>query len=297
MKNHTFTLCLLLLAAVLFACNNSTSTEATDSTVEEPATLTTSQLADSIRYFRDNYLQTDIVSRHIPDLERQQAFDLQLDALDKELAKGAKIVGWKMGGTATDDAAKFDPVFGYILNRFMVGEDHLVNSKNFPGGSILVEGEIGFVIKNDLKDGVASKEALMEQIDYVVGAVELAQATAIPISEGPLDLNYLVATGMGQVGTIQGDTRVAPQDFDLENETVKCYVNGELAAEGTASNIFGNPLNALYELANLLPTQDRYLRAGDLVITGSIYQNPTVDGPAEVKLEFSSLGEIAFKVQ
>lgn len=297
MKNHTFTLCLLLLAAVLFACNNSTSTEATDSTVEEPATLTTSQLADSIRYFRDNYLQTDIVSRHIPDLERQQAFDLQLDALDKELAKGAKVVGWKMGGTATDDAAKFDPVFGYILNRFMVGEDHLVNSKNFPGGSILVEGEIGFVIKNDLKDGVASKEALMEQIDYVVGAVELAQATAIPIGEGPLDLNYLVATGMGQVGTIKGDTKVAPQNFDFDNETVKCYVNGELAAEGTASNIFGNPLNALYELANLLPTQDRYLRAGDLVITGSIYQNPTVDGPAEVKLEFSSLGEIAFKVQ
>lgn len=241
-------------------------------------------------------METDILSRHMPELTREQAFTLQLEALDQELAAGAQVVGWKMGGTATADAAAFDPIFGYVLDRYMVPEDSLIDSSNFPGGSILIEGEIGLVIKNDLKDGVASKEAMLAQIDHVFGGVELAKGIAVPVGEGPLDINYVLATGMGQVGTMKGSTEVSPQDFDFENETVKCYVNGELAAEGVASNIFGNPLNAVYELANLLPKHNRYLKAGDLVITGSIYQNPTVESPADVRLEFSSLGEISFKI-
>lgn len=284
---------LLFLLIGLLACNAPMDKEAE----AEDTTLTTSQLADSIRYFRRNFQTTDFLSRRIPNLDRQQAFDIQLEMLDQELAEGAKVMGWKMGGTATADEANFDPVFGYILDRYLFTQDSVVDSDHFPGGSMFVEGEIGFVIKNDLKEGVASKEALMEQIDQVIGAVEFAQSTAVPIGEGPLDLNYVIASGMGQVGTIRGTSGVPPQEFDFENETVRCYVNGELAAEGKASNIFGNPLNALYELANLLPTQDRYLKAGDIVITGSAYQNPTITGPADIRVEFSTLGNIAFKSQ
>ncbi|PHN08655.1 2-keto-4-pentenoate hydratase [Flavilitoribacter nigricans] len=291
MKTHTYLLLILGLCLGFLACQSS---ETTDTEVEE-ATLTTDQLADSIRYFRQNFEQTDFLSRRVHDLERQQSFDIQLKMLEQELAAGAKVVGWKMGGTATPDSAAFDPVFGYILDRYLVPTDSIVDSDHFPGGSMLVEGEIGFIIKNDLKEGVASKEALMDQIDQVIGAVEFAQSTAIPAGEGPLNLNYVIATGMGQVGTLPGTVQVAPGDFDFDAETVRCYVNDELAAEGSSANIFGNPLNALYELANLLPTQGQYLKAGDIVITGSTYQNPSIDGPADVRLEFSTLGTINFK--
>lgn len=292
MKTHTLLSFSLVLIILFPACQSS---DQTSNEPEEVAPLTTSQLADSMRYFRQNYLTTDFLSRNVPELGRQQAFDIQLAMLDKELAEDAQLIGWKMGGTATAEEASFDPVFGYILDRYMIPADGSIDSENFPGGSMLVEGEIGFVIKNDLKEGIASKEELMDQIDYMVGAVEFAQSTAVPSGEGPLDLNYVIASGMGQVATIKGTTQVSPQDFDFEKETVRCYINDTLAVEGVASNIFGNPLNAVYELANLLPTQDRYLRAGDLVITGSIYQNPSITGPAKGRLEFSTLGTIAFE--
>jgi 2-keto-4-pentenoate hydratase len=285
----------IFLVFLIFCTACQSSSEQENHENEDVAPLTTSQLADSIRYFRRNFQQTDFLSRQVPNLDRQQAFAIQLEMLKQELAGGATLAGWKMGGTATADEASFDPVFGYILDRYLVSQDSIVDSDHFPGGSMLVEGEIGFIIKNDLKDGVASKEALMDQIDQVIGAVEFAQGIAVPLGEGPLDLNYVIATGMGQVGTIKGTTGVRPQEFDLEKETVRCYINGELAAEGTATNIFGNPLNALYELANLLPTHNQYLKAGDVVITGSLYQNPTITGPADVRLEFSTLGSIAFK--
>lgn len=296
MKNQLPLFLNLLLVAGLFACNASPQ-ESADSTTDETPSLTISQLADSIRYFRQHHLESDILSRHLPELSREQAFALQLEALDQELAAGAKVVGWKMGGTATADANAFDPMFGYILDRYMISEGSVVDSDNFPGGSVFVEGEIGFVIKNDLRDGVASKEDMLAQIDHVFGGVELAKGIAVPLGEGPLDINYVLATGMGQLGSMKGSKEVAPEDFDFDNETARCYVNGELAAEGVASNIFGNPLNAVYELANLLPKHKRYLKAGDLVITGSVYQNPTVDGAADIRLEFSSLGEISFKTK
>lgn len=292
MKTHAWPALILGLLIGLTSCNSSNSTE--QAAEQEVVALTTAELADSIRYLRRNFLQSDFLSAEKPNLSREEAFAIQLEMLDQEVAEGAQVVGWKMGGTATADAAAFDPIFGYILDRYVSSPGSELDSEDFPGGSILIEGEIGFVIKDDLKQGVASKEELLAHIDHVTGAIELAKGTAIPPGDAPLDINYVLATGMGQVGTIKGTTEVSPEDFDFENETVKCYVNDSLVAEGKASNIYGNPLNALYELANLLPTQNRYLKAGDLVITGSVYQNPTVEGPAEVRVAFSSLGTISF---
>ena len=215
MRNHLFTF-LLCLTVVLFSCKG--TPETVDSTEETDTSLTISQLADSLQYFRAHHMETDIVSRHYPELTREEALAIQLATLEKELADGAKLVGWKMGGTATADEAAFDPIYGYILDRYMVPDGSEVDTKNFPGGSAFVEGEIGFVIKNDLKDGVASKEELMTQIDHVFGGVELAKGIAIPVGEGPLDINYVLATGMGQVGTIEGTKGAKPEDLDLDTE-------------------------------------------------------------------------------
>lgn len=292
MKNHLLPILLCLLAG-LTACNNTPSQDAADSdAVFTP--LSIDAIADSLQAIRAANLETDIVSRHYPELTRAEAFAIQLATLDKELADGAQLVGWKMGGTATADPAAFDPMFGYVLDRYMIPPGGTVQAQTFPGGSAAVESEIGVVIKDDLPEGVASKEELLDHIDYVFGAMELAKGIALPVDEEAVSLDYVLATGMGQVRTIKGAVQLPPREFDWDNETAKCYFDGELVAEGVASNIFGNPLNAVYELANLLPTQGRYLKAGEIVITGSMYQNPTLEGAAEVRLEFSSLGEIEF---
>ena len=71
--------------------------------------------------------------------------------LEKELAAGARLIGWKMAGTVTDDQASYDPLFGYILDKNMIKEDSMVAASNFPGGEVMVEGEIGFVMKEDFR--------------------------------------------------------------------------------------------------------------------------------------------------
>ena len=256
-------------------------------------------LMDSLIFFRHNYQLTDILSRYLPDITRENAAEIQLGMLEKELAGGARQIGWKMGGTVTADSASYDPLFGYILDANLIKEDSVVSAKNFPGGKVAVEGEIGFVMKMDFKNGAKSMEELKAGIDYVVNTVEFAQSIAIPINENEetMNINHIMACGTGQAGIIVGAGKADIKTFDMENETVKCFINDELVAEGISSNVYGTPLNALYSLVNMLPEHGTYLKKGDIVVTGSLYENPIIDSTSSVRLEFSSLGAIGFSME
>ena len=272
------------------------------STVEQPPEASpddTAMLVDSLLYFRHQHQTTDILSRLRPNLTREQAIEIQLAMLEKELADGAQLVGWKMGGTITDDSATYDPMFGYILDRNMIAEDSTVLAEDFPGGQVMVEGEVGFVLNRDFPDGAASIDALKEGVQHVVSAVEFAQATAVapPGDSTPLPIDYVFASGMGQAGTLIGSGTLPLDEFDANTETVTCLINGKPAAEGSASRVYQGPLHALYSLANMLPKYGNSLKKGDIVITGSLYDNPTIDSTSQVRLEYRTLKTISFSMK
>ncbi|MFY0689194.1 MAG: hypothetical protein JXQ90_18635 [Cyclobacteriaceae bacterium] len=211
------------------------------------------------------------------------------------MADGSKLLGWKMGGTATNDPEQFDPIFGYVLDRNMIQQETVIGG--FPDGDAFLEAEIGFALKTNLPNGVATIDELKESIDYVVGAVEFAKSVALPPNDGSLEINHVLATGTGQEGTIIGDVKLSFDALDLTKESARCFLVGEEVAMGIGSNIFGGPLNALFKLANLLPKQGRQLRRGQFVITGSLYTNPVLDSTANVQVVFDNLGEISFESQ
>ncbi|WP_282136724.1 2-keto-4-pentenoate hydratase [Seonamhaeicola maritimus] len=261
----------------------------------DSVSLTINQLADSLLNARHNHIQTDILSRHISNLETSNAYDIQFKMLERERQSGAKLVGWKLGGTATADSTKYNPSLGYILDNNLVSNKGSIPVNQFPGGSVVVEAEIGFVLKNDIRNPVSSTEELITYIDYVVGVSEIAQSTAIPGSETPLHINYVVASGMGHVAAIKGNVNLPVSGFDFKNETAKCYINDELVAEGVSSNIFGSPIGVLYDTLNMLVETGQYPKSGDMIITGSLYKNPVLNATANIRIEFSNLGTISFK--
>ena len=74
----------------------------------DSVSLAINQLADSLLNARHNHIQTDILSRHISNLETSNAYDIQFKMLERERQYGAKLVGWKFGGTATADSTKYN---------------------------------------------------------------------------------------------------------------------------------------------------------------------------------------------
>jgi len=289
------TFLIVCFVAILISCNSSQKKKLDSVENDGSVILSKKQLSDSILMARLNHVQTAILSRSLPDLKKSDAYHIQLEMMEKEIDAGAKRIGWKMGGTATKDAAKFNPSYGYILDRNLISEKGTIPIGHFPGGSVVVEAEVGLVLKKDLPKGVVSLEELVDNIDYIVGTIEIAKVTAISPDSSPLDMNYIIASGTGHVAAIKGHVKVKPKDFDFENESAKCYINGELLAEGVSSNIFGSPLNALFNLANMLPEKNQYLKAGDLVLSGSLYANPELNAAGDIRVEFSTLGTISFK--
>jgi len=263
----------------------------------EKSMTDTDALVDSLLYFRNNKIKSAILSRKFPDLEREKAIEIQMACLKKELADGAVLAGWKMGGTV-GDSASFDPIMGYMLkaNQHFSGDKIVI--KGFAGNQTMIEGEVGFVFKQDFPEGVVSIEELKKGIDYAIGAVEFAQSNAIGINNDPetVKTNHVLAFGTGHAGFMLGNKKIDFVEFDVENEAVECFVDGELAASGVSSRIYGGHLNALNALVNMLPKYGHMIRKGDVVITGSMYTNPTVTGLAKAKLEFTSLGEIEMEI-
>ena len=289
-----FTL-LLLIPMLYTGCNPTENKEITSDVSQEKDNLAT--MIDSLMYFRQTYQQTDLLSRYKPDLGMEEAYAIQKLILEEELKKGHTIAGYKMGGTVTTVESEFKPMFGFILDKNIVENDSTVSVKNFPGGSTMVEGEVGFILGKDFPNGVETMDELKAGIQSIVGGVEFAKPLAIAPenNEAAFSTNHVIATGLAQAGTMKGSVGAAVEGFDFENEIVQCYINDTLAAEGNGGKIFGTPLNALFWLANELPKHGLSLQSGMVVITGGLYQNPIIDGPADVRLEFTTLGTIRFK--
>jgi 2-keto-4-pentenoate hydratase len=136
-------------------------------------------------------------------------------------------------------------------------------------------------------------------IDHVINAVEFAQDMALATQGNPetKTINHTLAAGMGHAGVIVGSGRAEIGEIQLNSETARCVIDGQEVAAGSGSNIYGGPLNALYSLVNMLPEYGKYLKEGDIVITGSVYDNPTIDSRSDVRVEFSSLGTINFRMR
>ncbi len=287
---------LALLLSILFVACSSSSDNTSPPANSNPDLAV---LADSLLAARHTWQRTDILSRKLPDITREQAFSLQLAMLQKELRAGHKVIGYKMGGTAVPDERSYDPIFGYMLDANLIAEDSVVSAAHFPGGSVMVEAEIGFRMKQDFPQGASSLEELKAGVDYVFNAVEFAQSLSMPVGGNAetMNLNHTLASGMGHAGVIVGQGRADVNTFDFEQESVSCYINGEEKASGISSNVYGTPLNALYSLVNLLPTQGLFLKKGDIVVSGSLYTNPVIHSTSTVQLKFKTLGEIDFQMR
>lgn len=293
--NKTYAIIAGLLILILIGC----TTNDRNSKESDQVNGISETIIDSLLHFRRHSIETDLLPRRLPELTKNQAIEIQLAMLKKEMESGAKQIGWKMGGTVSEDSTNYDPMFGYMLDTHLIKEDSTLLASNFPGGRVMVEGEIGFVINKDFKNGVDSIEKLKEGIAYVTNAVEFAQDISIPINNFPnsKNINHTIASGMGHAGVILGSGKMKVEDFDADSETVKCFINNKLVSEGTSNRIYRGPIYALYSLANLLPKYGAYLKKGDVVVTGSAYDNPTISSTSDVRLEFSSLGVIGFHMK
>ena len=237
---------------------------------------------------------TTAMARHFPAMDRQAAYDIQ-NAILAIKNKDERQIGWKIGySRAEDESVILDPIFGHMMTSNVIKSGEPISAVQVTGDSAVVEGEFVFYLEKDLLGPNVTRDDVIDAVNGVAGVIEiLASWTQAP--EGmPYNRNHDIAGNVFHVGAIFGKKRVTLDEIDFSKETVTAVVNGEEKVSGKAVwTMRKDPIEAVVWLANELIKYSPYtLKAGDVVITGTVFSPPRIAVGGKAVMKYSTLGEI-----
>jgi 2-oxo-3-hexenedioate decarboxylase/2-keto-4-pentenoate hydratase len=106
----------------------------------------------------------------------------------------------------------------------------------------------------------------------------------------------LVADDFFAAGCVLGKPVARSTAPDLLSVTGRALINGEEAGQGTGADVLGHPHHALAWLANHLAADGRSLRAGEIVLTGSLVKTLWLKAGDSATMELSGLGTVSATV-
>ncbi len=231
---------------------------------------------------RDLFNQHEARERFVafPDrIDSQEGAYAVQDALVPMLVKkyGTKVAGYKIALTSkqTQEWLKINqPCSGQILANRVHQSPFTTKISDWMNFGI--ETEVCVVLDRDLP-AECSFEEVQKSLRSVHCAYELVEDRCADLTK--LDPKSLVADNSWNGGIVMGPG-TAP-NFDLSKRAGRLKVNGKVVHEGTTEETMGgNPINVVMWLARNLGTRGMQIKAGDVIITGSI-----------IATQFSKAGE------
>jgi len=230
------------------------------------------------------------LTEEAPDLTVQQAYAIQRELEQALLARGERVIGWKVGFTSPalqESYGVSEPVAGFMLASGVFASGDAVPVSRFVG--LGVEVEIAFLLAADLAGpGVTPVSALLA----VAGALPALELVDFRFAGKPRGVD-MIADGVATNAIVLGRPVTSVAGLDLALEGVVFEQNGQVVATNTAAEVLGNPLNSVAWLANTLGRLGRGLRAGDIVLTGSISKVLRPKAGESVRASFTRLGSVA----
>jgi 2-keto-4-pentenoate hydratase len=107
-----------------------------------------------------------------------------------------------------------------------------------------------------------------------------------------LGVPTLVADDFFAAGCVLGPEVTAWQDVDLPALSGATWVDGVEAGRGEGRAVMGHPFEALAWLATTRAARGRGLRAGEVVLLGSVVETRWLAPGAAVRVAIEGLGEV-----
>ena len=106
-----------------------------------------------------------------------------------------------------------------------------------------------------------------------------------------IDTPTLIADDFFHAGCVLGPAVSDWRDIDLESVSGRMAINGDVVGTGVGADILGHPLNALAWLANSHRARHYDLKAGSIVMLGSVVKTVWVAAGDVVDIEIEGLGK------
>src|ERR1700730_17509905 len=217
------------------------------------------------------------------------------DAVHELLAAdvGARV-GYKIGCTSAVMQQYLDiphPCGGGVFAKGVHDSGVSLRAEDFV--RVGVECEIAVRLARDLLPTEApfTAEWVAESVEAYYPAIEIVDDRYVDWQT--LGAPTLVADDFFAAGCVLGKPVARSAAPDLLTIIGRALINGNEAGQGTGADVLGHPHNALAWLANHLAADGKSLRAGEIVLTGSLVKTVWLGAGDEVMMELAGLGNVA----
>jgi 2-keto-4-pentenoate hydratase len=224
------------------------------------------------------------------------AYDIQDRYVALLRGKHGDAIGYKVGLTSAT-MQKFcgidHPIAGVVLARRVHRSGASVPRADF--GRLGLEFEIAVRIKSDvpITGKPCTAEAIAPHIDGVCAAVELVDDRSADY--GNLDVRSLVADNSWNAAIVLSD--FLTKWGDLEGALGRASKDGAVFGEGYGRDILGHPFNSAAWLATQLGSRGTSLKAGEVVMTGSVMKTVFPEKAGSYRFDLAGIGSVAVDVQ
>jgi 2-keto-4-pentenoate hydratase len=231
----------------------------------------------------------DPTSADFAGLTFDDAYAIQAEIASLKRADGKAQIGWKTMGTnpallAARGAGMTEPGRGYLFQSALAEVVSLPERR-----PVFAEPEILFVLQRDVSGPDVQSEDIQAATEAVHGAVEVAWSRF----EGRPPPVALVADNAGAARMVLSSRGLRVSEVeDLSQISVEFLKNGEIVETGTGASVLGHPAYAVAWLANQLARSGLSLKAGQVVLAGSLTLPVAVQAGDTMVARFTALGDV-----
>lgn len=231
-----------------------------------------------------------------PTMDMEDAYAVQKGWMDRKLAEGRRIVGYKIGLTsrAMQMSMNIDtPDYGVLLDDMVFPNGGQIRAADFTDPR--VEVEFAFVLKTPLYGEDVSLEQVMSATDYVVPALELISARSFrtdPQTGYTRKVFDTIADNAANAGIIVGDQQVQTADIDLRWAGAMLYLNDQIEETGLGAGVMGHPGHGIRWVCKRLAPRGVGLEPGQIILSGSFTRPVMVKAGDQIRADYGPLGEI-----
>jgi len=257
------------------------------------------QIADAVdRLHRAEQSQAQIraLSLSHPQMDMEDAYAVQRGWMERKLAEGREIIGYKIGLTsrAMQAAMNIDtPDYGVLLDDMLFPDAGQIRAADFTDPRL--EVEFAFVLKAPLFGEDVSLEQVLAATDYVVPALELIAARSFrtdPDSGYTRKVFDTIADNAGNAGIIVSDRRVNVSAVDLRWAGAMLYVNGQIEETGLGAGVMDHPGHGIRWVCKRFAPHGIGLEPGQLILSGSFTRPVPVQAGDHIRADYGPLGDI-----
>ncbi|HEX6594877.1 MAG TPA: fumarylacetoacetate hydrolase family protein [Bacillota bacterium] len=225
-----------------------------------------------------------------PELSIDEAYRVQLQIVNENIKSGQKVTGKKIGLTskAMQELLGVDePDYGHLLDNMEVR-----NGEAIPFKKVLqpkVEGEIAFILKEDLAGPGVTTIDVFNATDAIVPALEIVDSR---IKDWKITLADTIADNASSGLYVLGEKIKKLSDIDIKQIGMALYKNNDLQNTGVGAAALGNPAKCVAWLANKLAGYDIPLKAGEVILSGALSEAIDAKPGDEFYAKFAQLGEV-----